>query len=295
MSMRWTVRALSALVVVMGLGACATPSSSSGGLPGGHFGAAGQHAAAAGDGRVRAAQRALRDGDAAGAARMYRAILDEAPGDVNAQIGLGDALLAQGAFQDALSAYGGVAQDPRGQQGIGLVYLSSGHLDMAEPSLLAAVAGDPTLWRAWNGLARIYDHRSDVVAAHNAYAQALETSTRPGAIYNNYGYSLMTLGQYHDAALAFDTALAHEPMLEAAAVNRTLARAMAGDYGAVTAGGGDGAARDFNNAGYVAMMRGDYAMAERLFVQSLEASPVLYSPAFSNMQTLERLRAEPRL
>lgn len=216
-----------------------------------------------------------------------------------ATMGLGEALLAQGDITGAVKAFAPFVGEPgyraAAHQGLGRAHLASGQLDLAKAALADAVAADATLWRAWVGLARIYDQIGDVDQAETAYRMALQATDRPGQVYNNYGFSLISRQHYGEALAAFDAALAHNPDLEIARVNRSLVLAMAGEYAKLDgAGTGERAARDLNNAGYVAMMRGEYDVAYSLFSRALQASPVFFAPAFENMQTLEHKRVERR-
>lgn len=236
-------------------------------------------------------------GEHAAAAQAFEQVLENDPDNAAARLGLGEALAAEGDVAGAMSAYGALVADDvygsRAQQGIGLVYLSSGQAGLAEPALLAAVEADPSLWRAWTGLARIHDLRSDGPAADAAYERALTASPRPAVVFNNHGFSLLSRGDYDRALSAFSLAIDHEPDLEIAQVNRAIALAMVNDYAQLaTERTGDQAARDYNNAGYIAMLRGDYDAAETLFAQALRASPVFFGPAFENLQALERLRTD---
>jgi Tfp pilus assembly protein PilF len=44
--------------------------------------------------------------------------------------------------------------------------------------------------------------------------------------------------------------------------------------------------RALNNAGYVAMMKGDLERAQGLFQQALDADPAFYAKAYQNLQLL---------
>ena len=41
---------------------------------------------------------------------------------------------------------------------------------------------------------------------------------------------------------------------------------------------------------YAAMLKGDYAQAEKLFLEAIETSPSFYKFAYSNLQVLNRLK-----
>jgi Flp pilus assembly protein TadD len=65
---------------------------------------------------------------------------------------------------------------------------------------------------------------------------------------------------------------------------------MKGDYGrAVSSGAGDDKAALLNNAGFAAALRGDYAKAEDLLAQAIEARSAYYDRASANLSLVHNL------
>lgn len=237
-----------------------------------------------------------RTGDPARAQVMFSAILDNDPDNIAARLGWAESALSAGDAVTALNAFAPLTSKADyaalARQGMGVAHLLRGELDQAEPLLRAAVQEDEALWRSWDALGRVFANTDRLAMAEQSYTRALRYAPRPAVVHNNHGYALLSAGRYRDASEAFTAALRAEPSLEIARVNRTISQAMLRDYGFAEDGrSGEAAARDYNNAGYVAMLKKDYAEAERLFALSLKASPVFYEPAFQNMQALARLRA----
>ena len=79
-------------------------------------------------------------------------------------------------------------------------------------------------------------------------------------------------------------ALQKKPDLTSARNNLRLAIAMKGDYGRAVAGGGDNdRAAILNNAGFAAMLRGDYSQAKDLLGQAIKAKGEYYAVAAANL------------
>ena len=107
---------------------------------------------------------------------------------------------------------------------------------------------------------------------------------------NNLGMSRLSAGDYEGAAALFVRALEASPDLAAAETNLRLALALDGRYEEAVAGVGPAGLPDaLNNAGYAALLRGDYANARRLFLRAIDASPGFYEPARSNLRFLDSL------
>jgi Flp pilus assembly protein TadD len=102
--------------------------------------------------------------------------------------------------------------------------------------------------------------------------------------------SRLSAKDYHGAAALFVRALEASPDLAAAETNLRLALALAGRYEEAVAGlDAAGLPDALNNAGYAALLRGDYVHARMLFLRAIDASPGFYEPARSNLRFLDSL------
>jgi tetratricopeptide (TPR) repeat protein len=96
-----------------------------------------------------------------------------------------------------------------------------------------------------------------------------------------------------DAIRDFVEALGTKPDLAAARTNLRLAMAMRGEYkGAIASASQDGEAATFNNAGFAAMVRGDYTSAEGLFDRAMAAKGEYYGRAATNLQLARSLKTQ---
>jgi Flp pilus assembly protein TadD len=142
-------------------------------------------------------------------------------------------------------------------------------------------------WRAWNALGRARDARRAWEEARAAYERALALAPDEGAVLNNFGMSKLSAGDHDGAAALFVRALEASPDLAAAETNLRLAPALGGRYEEALAGvDAEDRPAALNNAGYAALLRGDYAQARILFLRAIDASPGFYEPAWSNLQFL---------
>ena len=116
--------------------------------------------------------------------------------------------------------------------------------------------------------------------ARAAYERALALAPDEGAVLNNFGLSKLSAGDYDAAAALFVRALEASPDLAAAETNLRLALALGGRYDEALAGRRRrGRLPDaLNNAGYAALLRGDYAQARILLLRRSTPARTSMSP-----------------
>ena len=243
---------------------------------------------------------ALETRRAAQAKQLYGSILSDSPDDPEALMGVGEAEVLLGEYGPALDHSRKAAElageraplKARALHNAGIALLLTNRAAAAERELEAAVESDPTSWRAWSALGRARDARQAWEEAGAAYEQALALAPDEGAVLNNFGMSKLSAGDHAGAAALFVRALEASPDLAAAEINLRLALALGGRYQDALAGVDAQAMPDaLNNAGYAALLRGDYAQARSLFLQAIDASPDFYEPARSNLRFLDSLEA----
>ena len=201
------------------------------------------------------------------------------------------ALLERGRAAEAEHLFEQLAKDPQTRpkalQGQGLAALAQGDGVRAEPLLRQAVTLVPGQWQAWNGLGIAYDGRRQWREAAEAYGKALALRPTSPVLANNFGYSLLLQHKPAEALTWLSTASRAEPRLPAAGTNLRLALAELGRYDdAVAEVTDEERAAALNNAGVVAMARGDKAQARQLLTRALAASPSYYERAQRNLERL---------
>jgi Flp pilus assembly protein TadD len=228
-------------------------------------------------------------------------LIDEAllAGDRNPRLVIysGHLKLARSRYEDALTDFMQVEGNPavagEALEGKGLALALLRRSDEAFQTLQKAVAAKPSAWRAWNALGSEYDERRRWPEAEAAYERAIAESDRSALVLNNRGFSRLLQGRPDDAVRDFVEALVKKPDLPAARTNLRLAMAMRGEYERAVAGAPqDSEAASLNNAGFAAMMRGDYGAAQSLFERAMQAKGEYYSRAAANLQVATALKAQ---
>ena len=225
-------------------------------------------------------------------------ILDQAllatGGDPQLTYWAGELNLVRGRYQDALTNFTQVKSEPgvrsRVLEGEGIALSALGRSQEALTSLQAAVAADPKAWRAWNALGSEYDRRHDWEKAEAAYAHALTGSGDAAIVLNNRGFSRLSQKRPELAIPDFVAALQKKPDLTPARNNLRLAMSMQGEYDrAIKGAGTTDQAAVLNNAGYAALLRGDYAKAKELLTQAMKAKNGYYALAAANLELAQSL------
>jgi len=199
----------------------------------------------------------------------------------------GELCLARGQYPAALDLFrqvdGAAVTHAEALEGEGLALSMLSRSEEAMPVLQAAVTANPAAWRAWNALGSEYDKRQDWAQAQTAYDHAFADSDGAAIVLNNRGYSKLLQNHVDEAVLDFVGALKKRPDLVAARTNLRLAMAMRGDYDrAVASGGGEDEAALLNNAGFAAILRGDYARADDLLQRAVKAKSDYYGRALAH-------------
>jgi len=241
---------------------------------------------------------ALETGRAAQAKQLYGSILAAEPDDAEALTGLGESEVLLREYGAALEHTRKAAEiagertdvEARARHNMGIVLLLTDRPGEAKQELETAVALDPASWRAWSALGRAYDAHRAWEEARAAHERALALAPHEGAVLNNFGMSRLSAGDQGEAAALFVRALEASPDLAAAETNLRLALALDGRYDEALAGvDAEEMPNALNNAGYAALLRGDYEQARSLLLRAIDASPDFYEPASSNLRFLRSL------
>jgi Flp pilus assembly protein TadD len=210
---------------------------------------------------------------------------------------VGELSLARGRYEDALANFKIAAADSKvgslAAEGEGIALAQLGRTDEAIAALQTAVARSPTAWKAWNALGTEFDRRHDWADADTAYSHAITNSGGAAIALNNRGFSRLSQSRLDEAILDFVAALQKKPDLTAARNNLRLAMAMKGEYDrAVTGAAATDRAAVLNNAGYAAMLRGDYSKAKDLLTEAMKAKGEYYALAAANLEMTQSLAKE---
>jgi Flp pilus assembly protein TadD len=109
-------------------------------------------------------------------------------------------------------------------------------------------------------------------------------------VLNNRGFSRLSQKKLDLAIADFVAALQKKPDLAPARNNLRLSMSMQGDYDrAIKGAPPTDQAAVLNNAGYAAMLRGDYGKARELFTQAMKAKGGYYAVAAANLELTQSL------
>jgi Tfp pilus assembly protein PilF len=256
---------------------------------------------AAADARARAAE-ARAKGDRDAALRLYIEAAEHDPEDAESMYAIGSIYdeRADGAALAARAYARAVQIDPQhalALEGLGLRYFADRQFEQARPFLSRAVGANPRLWRSHNALGLIADTLGNHGDASAHFEAALTANPGSAPILNNRGYSRYLAGSLDAAERDFRAALATDPTYDKALQNLGLVYARRGDYptALATLTRVVGAPMAANDVGYIAMISGDYATAERLFQDAIRLSPRFYPTANENAAELRRRRTDTAL
>jgi ATP/maltotriose-dependent transcriptional regulator MalT len=105
----------------------------------------------------------------------------------------------------------------------------------------------------------------------------------------------MSQSRLDEAILDFVAALQKKPDLASARNNLRLAMAMKGEYDrAINGAAATDRAAVLNNAGYAAMLRGDYTKAKDLLTQAMKAKGEYYAIAAANLEMTQNLTEQSK-
>jgi Flp pilus assembly protein TadD len=244
------------------------------------------------------AAEALAKGDKDLALRAYVQAAEQDPTDAAVFYAIGALYADRGDNRLAARAYTRVVQiDPQhtgALEHLGLIYFADRQFEQARPLLTRAAGSDVALWRSHNALGLIADALGEHADAAIHFAAALTANPGSAAVLNNRGYSRYLAGSYDAAERDFRAALAAEPGYDKAWQNLGLIYARRGDYGTAVKTL-ERVVSPFvaaNDVGYIAMVSGDYQVADQMFAEAIRLSPRYYQTANENLAELRRRRSD---
>ena len=236
---------------------------------------------------------AIRAGRLAQARTMVaNAIAGGANGPVVERV-LADLAQASGQHAEAFARYQALLQatpnDARLLERAAIAAVSAGDMVAAERLAIRAIAAPGAGWRAWNTRGVVADRGGRWGDADQAYTRAAELAPDRAEPLGNHGWSLLLRGEWESALPLLERAAALSPSSRRIANNLQLAReALSAELPSRRAGESDEdwSAR-LNDAGVVAMGRGQRARAVAAFARAIETRRSWYGRAANNLALLE--------
>lgn len=233
------------------------------------------------------ADNALMQGDTDLALYMYVRAYDLQRDNVHALMRIGQIHEARGNSNLSRRAYASVLRvEPthaQALQSLGLNYLQAKQYGEALSLLERAVAVEPALWRAQNGIGIIADMRGQHDKAIRSYDDALDANPDDAMLLNNRGYSHYLVGDYLQATRDFSAAAGKGA--KRAWLNLGLVLARQGQYDQAVQMMSRTVAREvaYNDVGYIAMRQGELDLAETYFRQAIHLAPRYFGEAQRNL------------
>jgi Flp pilus assembly protein TadD len=208
--------------------------------------------------------------------------------DVNARYSLAEALLAQGKYGEAETIFAKLTEDSpsaKVSQGYGLTLLARKNTSSAQTWLNSAVAEEPQLWRAWNGLGVIYDMSQSWALAEQAFKAGIAIDGHNPTLNNNLGLSYMRQNRFTEAIIAFENVQTLQNGQDQAHMNYRTALAMNGDMEKAVSGATDTqVAQLYNNLGVAAIKSGEPGKAIEYLKKAISINPSYYPNAVKNLE-----------
>jgi Flp pilus assembly protein TadD len=181
--------------------------------------------------------------------------------------------------------------------GLGLALIARGAWSEAVVELRRAVDDDGGLAATHNALGVALDHQKQAEAARWHYRRAAEIQPRSHEPWNNLGVSLLNTGEYSAAAEALEEAGRLEPRDAAVWNNLGVARGRLRHYDAALTAfrkAGDELSAQ-NNLGYLHYLNGDYDGALLAYEAALHAAgkPEERLPVLRNARVAQQAKSRP--
>lgn len=175
----------------------------------------------------------------------------------------------------------------------GLLLLAQGEFELALDWFTDLTKHNPNRWRSWDGLGVAQDLLGEHQLAQASYEHALLADGPEEKIQNNLGYSHLLADDLQAAQQILFRVLARYPEAQRVRANLALVLARTGQYEQAIHHWQHlySDAQALNNAGYVAMLQGDFSLAQRYFERALVASPRFYATAERNLDRLTEFQS----
>lgn len=243
--------------------------------------------------RLSRGELALADGRIGDAHDQFLSAVRVSAGDPRAVLGLAEAQLARGNHDrarqllDQLDDRTSGVDAGRLYQARGIIALRSGLPEQARQLLERSVDSNASLWRAWIGLGRLHLTASRTQDARAAFVMAEQTAPQSASAQNDIGMAHLRMKNPETAMGYFKRALQIDPSHPLAQANLRIVKAMQGDYrGAVQGVDVERQHHAYNNAGYAALMRGEYEVADQYLRNAMVLSPIHHRTAAANLDLL---------
>lgn len=221
---------------------------------------------------------------------FHRASLND-PGRIDLQRGLAKSLIRAKRGQEAVTAWEVVTAHPDTSNDdrvdLADAYIRNNNWEKAGATLNTIPPTHETFKR-YRLEAIIADSNEQWEKADSFYQTAVGLTTTPAGVYNNWGYSKLTRGEYREAERKFTDALRHDPSLFTAKNNIILARGAQRNYDLpVIPMTQTERARLLHTLALTAIKQNDVATGQGLLREAIDTHPQHFEEATRALRALE--------
>ncbi len=230
-------------------------------------------------------------GDPNEAVRYFANASVNAPDRVDLQRGLAKSLVRAGRTTEAVAAWQTVIAHPQANDedrvDLADAYIRGNEWDNAAATLNAVPPTYETFQR-YRLEAMVADSRQQWSKADSFYETAVGLTTRPAPVYNNWGFSKLTRGDYPAAERLFADALRFNPGMFTAKNNLVLARGAQRNYALpVVPMTQVERAQLLHTMALTAIKQNDITIGKSLLNDAINTHPQYFEPAVRALQALE--------
>ncbi|WP_380057068.1 tetratricopeptide repeat protein [Falsihalocynthiibacter sp. SS001] len=225
-----------------------------------------------------------------GVAYYKKAVLNE-PNRIDFKRGLALSLVRAKKPEESLSSWKAVVESSQGTSDDRVNYadalIRSNKWDEAE-TMLDSVPPTVETFKRYRLEAMIADSNKDWDKADSYYETAVGLTTKPANVLNNWGYSMLTRGNYEKAEKLFGDAISYDSKLFTAKNNLVLARGAQRNYEIpIVPMTQEERAQLLHTMALSAIKQGDVATGKGLLKDAIETHPQHFESAVRSLSALE--------
>lgn len=233
----------------------------------------------------------LNSSDPNEAVSYFQRALAQNPDRIDMQRGLASSLVRAKRYTEASAAWQKVTAMPGATQedkvDLADALIRTNAWDKAK-EVLATVPPTHETFKRYRLEAMVADSRQDWKAADSFYETAVGLTTTPGGVFNNWGFSKLTRGDYAEAERLFGEALRQDPNLFTAKNNLVLARGAQRNYSLpVISMTQIERAQLLHTMALSAVKQGDVSTGEGLLRDAIATHPQHFDAAARALEALE--------
>ena len=233
----------------------------------------------------------LQSGSPEEAIAYFRKASGDNPGRIDLKRGLASSLVRGGKSSEGARVWAEVTAMPGATNEDRVSYadalIRAGDWDKAEAELDTIPPTHETYSR-YRLEAMVADSNKEWKKADSFYEIAAGLTTTPSGVYNNWGYSKLTRGDYREAERLFGEAVKYDPGLFTAKNNMALARAAQRNYDLpIVPMTQTERAQLLHTLALGAIKQGDVTIGKGLLRQAIDTSPQHFEAAVRSLEALE--------